>query len=473
MKTKKKTLSLSILLNILLLLLLINPISQAQKRPGGGFKPGELICKMEPGFDIDIINAAYGTMTKSHQIQTNCYLLMCPQGNDPESLAVVIDAREDVMYCRVNYYLTAPEAFQRSEPFIDMQYIGDYTTQLAATSLNLVAVHEISDGENVKIAVIDGGVNFGHPALLALPGELISRWDYIDNDSLAFDEPGGACSGHGTFVTGIIKLVAPASSIYVYRVLDTSGTGDGYNIAAAVLDAVTDSCKVINLSLGMIGVHDALEDALQYARSKQILIIAAAGNDSSSSNLIFPFPASRTYCLAVAAVDSVSLKADFSNYGDKIDICAPGTQIYSPYLDSLYAWWDGTSFANAFVSGLAGLIYAMNPVLTWDEIDTLILNNAINIDSLNPDLTGLLGYGVIDIMATLNAVSPYIPISGDANSDGELNLLDVAFIIDFLYRDGVPPQTLSSIDVNADGRFNLLDVSYIINYLYRDGPPPQ
>jgi subtilisin family serine protease len=475
MKTKQKTIRLSLLFNTLLLLLVLNPSSPAQKQPGDGFKPDELVCKMQPGYDIDIINTTYGTAVKNHQAQTNCYLLICPQGKPAESLAVVIDAREDVMYCRLNYYLSAPEAFQRSEPFIDLQYSGDYTTQLAATTLNLVAVHEVSDGEDVNIAIIDGGVNFDHPALLASPGEIISGWDFIDSDELSFDEPGGSCSGHGTFVAGIIKLVAPASTLYVYRVLDTAGYGDGYSIAAAVLDAINDSCKVINLSLGMIGVHDALEDALQYARSLGIMVVAAAGNDSTSSNLLFPFPASRNYCLAVAAIDSVNLKADFSNYGDKIDVCAPGTQIYSPYLDTLYAWWDGTSFSNAFVTGLAGLIYSKNPYLTWEEVDTAILNNAINLDTLNPELAGLLGSGLIDILATVNAVSADYDtlLPGDVNSDGDINLLDISFIINFLYRDGPPPKDISLIDTNSDGRMNLLDVSYLINYLYRDGPPPQ
>jgi subtilisin family serine protease len=225
----------------------------------------------------------------------------------------------------------------------------------------------------------------------------------------------------------------------------------------------------------MIGVHDALEDALQYARSLGIMVVAAAGNDSTSSNLLFPFPASRNYCLAVAAIDSVNLKADFSNYGDKIDVCAPGTQIYSPYLDTLYAWWDGTSFSNAFVTGLAGLIYSKNPYLTWEEVDTAILNNAINLDTLNPELAGLLGSGLIDILATVNAVSADYDtlLPGDVNSDGDINLLDISFIINFLYRDGPPPKDISLIDTNSDGRMNLLDVSYLINYLYRDGPPPQ
>jgi subtilisin family serine protease len=461
----------SSLLAILIIMSILALPLPAQKPPGG-FKPDELICKMEPGFDIDIINAAYGTTTQNQQPQTNCYLLMITQGQDAESLAAVIDARPDVVYCRPNFYLTAPEPYQRSEPFLDVQYTGTVELQEAAITLNLSAVHAISEGEGVKIAVIDGGVNFLHPFFSSLPENIISRWDYIDNDSIAFDEPGGLCSGHGTFVAGIIKLVAPASSIYVYRVLDTAGLGDGYNIATAVLQAVEDSCRVINLSLGMVGIHDALDDAVRYAKNHDIMVVASAGNDSSSSNLTFPFPATRTYCMAVAAVDSINRKADFSNYGDKVDICAPGTAIYAPYLDTGYAWWDGTSFSTAFVTGLAGLIVSIDPTLEWDEIDSAILKSADNIDSLNPGLEGMLGWGSINIMASLSSVASQYA-DGDINGDGSLNIMDVSYFISFLYRDGPPPVAFGIADVNGSGILNIQDITYLINYLYRGGPPPQ
>lgn len=74
-----------------------------------------------------------------------------------------------------------------------------------------------------------------------------------------------------------------------------------------------------------------------------------ASNDSTEADLVFPFPAHKVSCIAVAALDSLNIKADFSNYGDKVDICAPGTRIYSTFLDTSYAWWDGTSFAAPFV----------------------------------------------------------------------------------------------------------------------------
>jgi len=148
--------------------------------------------------------------------------------------------------------------------------------------------------------------------------------DYIDNDSIANDEPGGPGSGHGTFIAGVINLVAPGARIHAYRVLDTLGSGDGFSIALAALRAMDDGCRVINLSLGMLGKHEALDDALRYLRGQEIMIVGAAGNSATSIDSLFPFPASEWYTEAIAALDTINLKADFSNYGGRIDYCAPG-----------------------------------------------------------------------------------------------------------------------------------------------------
>ncbi|MDD4051247.1 MAG: S8 family serine peptidase [candidate division Zixibacteria bacterium] len=434
------------------------------------YRPEEVVCAMAPGYTIDSINAAFGTTVKSHLIQTDCYLLMIPSGQNADSLAAVIAARPDVLYCSPNFYIDAPEPFQRSSPFLDDQLTGDVETQTAAVSLDMTSVHTLATGVNVDIAVIDGGVNFTHPEFTTDSVALISGWDYIDDDPVANDEPGGACSGHGTFVAGILKLVAPESRMHAYRVLDTTGRGTGFAIAAAVLRAVDDGCRVINLSLGMVGVDDALDEALKYAKMNDVMVVASAGNDSTAENTIFPFPASHAYCLAVAALDTLNIKAIFSNYGLKVDYCAPGTGIYAPYMDTSYAWWDGTSFATPFVTGLAALLISRDPTLNWEQIDTLIAASAVNVDSLNPGFEGLLGHGLIDMVAALEALDPLL--IGDANTDSIINIGDAVFIINYIFRSGPPPIRLVAADANCDGRINVGDAVFIIRYLFSSGPAP-
>ncbi len=480
-------------------------------RDNGGhpqYKPDELVCEMLPGYDVDIINQTYGTMIKGIQYQTGCYLLMVPPNQDAESLGAVIEERPDVLYCGLNYYLNAPEPYQRSQPFIDIQVVGDLELQSAAQTLNLASALTMSTGDGIRVAIIDAGVDLNHPFFAQSPGEVISRWDYIDNDSLALDEPGGPAYGHGTFIAGIYSLVAPGADIYAYRVLDTAGSGDGYSIAEAILLAIEDSCRVINLSLGMMGVHDAIDEALKEAKRNGIIIIAAAGNDSTNNGLLFPFPAERAYSLAVAALDSMNIKADFSNYGVNIAVCAPGTGIYSIFPDGQYAWWDGTSFAAPFAGGLAALLIASDPEAGWDELMALIGSTAINIDSLNPGLEGQLGSGLIDLVTALGS-SGQVAMSGldcngnmiddaidvlngtlaDTNGDGILegcvefycgdlnadltpNILDIVYYIDYKFKYGPQPYPPASGDANHDQSLNVVDILLLIDYKFKSGPPP-
>jgi subtilisin family serine protease len=446
------------------LILIVVSIGHAQSGPGHGhYKPEELIVKLLPGYSIDSLNAKYGTFTKGHQIETDVYLLRVPVGKDVEQLAADISAEPGVAYCTPNYYMSAPEGLQRSSPFLDQQVKGDVESQPAATTLQLPAAQDYTTGTEVTVAVIDGGVDFEHPWLVAQPGEIVSGWDYIDNDSLAYDELGGSCTGHGTFVASIIRLTAPEAMIRVYRVLDTAGQGDGFNISSAVLKAIADSCRIINLSLGMTGVHDGLDDALKLARQQNVLVVASAGNDSTDESAIFPFPADREYCLAVAALDSETHKADFSNYGLKVDLCAPGTWIYAPYPDSMYAWWDGTSFSAPFVSGVAALAKSLGDSLSMITIDTLIRQMATNIDSLNPVYSGLLGSGLLDPVRLLNLISPVK--RGDWTANQVIDILDLSYMVAYLTGTGMPTSPVGRGDLNCDNLVDLSDLSRLVAFL--------
>lgn len=438
--------------------------------PMGSFKPEELVCRMDASFSIDTVNNVFGTTVKGFVQQTGCYLLKTRPGQNAESLAVLIGESPGVQYCGANYFLDAPEPFQRSQPFLDLDCTGDYETQLAAGTLNLAEVQTITDGSGIKVAVIDCGVDLDHPEFVTRSGAVYSGWDYVDNDSIANDETGGGSSGHGTFVAGVIRLVAPACDIYAYRVLDTLGRGDGYNVTRALVQAIQDGCKIINLSLGMIGRHEGLDDALKYAENQDITVVASAGNDSTESDFIFPFPAKKTSCLTVAALDSVNIRADFSNYGHKIDICAPGTKIYCPFPDALYAWWDGTSFAAPFITGLAALLYSVDSNLNREEVVYLMESSAINIDSLNPGLQGKLGYGLVNMPAALQFVNQLS--CGDVDACGSIFITDVTFLTDFLFRYGAPPYPYGAGDVDCSGDVNVADLTYLVAYLFLSGPTP-
>ena len=430
----------------------------------------ELVCKMRPGHNIDAVNQAYETSTKGYAERIECYLLATQPGQNPDSLAMQIRMRPDVVYCGPNFYCDAPEPLQRSQPFLDVQYTGDFPSQEAASKLLLPEVHTLSTGINVDVAVIDGGVNFSHPLFVSQPGSVVSGWDYVDNDSIANDEPGGSGSGHGTFVAGVVNLVAPGARIHAYRVLDTLGSGDGFSISLAALQAMDDGCRVINLSLGMIGKHEALDDALRYLKTHNIMIMGAAGNDSTAVDSLFPFPASEPYTEAIAALDSLDLKADFSNFGGRVDFCAPGTSIYAPFLDSYYAWWDGTSFSTPFVSGMAALLCSLDSSLTWTEFDSIMAVTAVSVDSLNPGLEGKLGHGMINILAATQGLTR--ATCGDADHSGTVDISDVVFLIAYIFGGGAAPYSTTMADADCSGSINISDAVTLISYIFSGGTLP-
>ncbi len=436
----------------------------------GEFQAERLVCRLNTGYNIDYVNTTFGTTTVSTMFQTGSYLLATAPGVDAESLAAVIMLDQAVLYCGANYYLDAPEPFQRSSPFLDNQLIGDFEDQPAALTLALPTVHLVADGTAVKVAIIDTGLNFDHPEFAAKSGHFVSGYDFVDNDTYAFDEPGGIASGHGTFVAGAVALVAPGSELWAYRVLDTLGRSDGYTLASAVVRAVDDGCKVVNLSLGLVGKHDALDDAIHYAYNNNVIVVAAVGNDSTGDPNLFPYPAKESNTIAVAALDSLNRKADFSNYGKKVDISAPGTRVYAPYLDTSYAWWDGTSFAAPLVAGAAALLCQVDPSLTPGAVDSLLEESAINLDAINPEYVDSLGKGLLNPEGALTMLANFI--CGDTDGSSQVTISDAVYIINYIFAGGPPPVPSMAGDCDCSGMITISDAVYLITYIFSSGNPP-
>jgi subtilisin family serine protease len=433
------------------------------------FVPHELVCSLTPGASIGDINQQYGTTTKE-VIDTVAsmylaYLLSAPDSVSEDSLAAEISLNSTVVYCAPNYYLDAPEPVQRSQPFLDV--IGgddEVQSQAAAIRLDLSTAQTLSTGSGTQVAVIDVGVNATQPMLA---GSVLTGVDYVDQDTVANDEPGGVASGHGTFIAGIIKLVAPDVQIVPYRVLDTLGRGDGFSITRAVIDAVQRGCEVINISMVMAGKHPSLDAAIEYARSNDVLVVAAAGNDSTDTPR---FPADDSYCLGVAGVDSADLKADFSNFGSHVDVCGPSVYIKGPFLDSSYARWKGTSFAAPFVAGTAALLYSLRPDARWNDIVDAIELSAQGLDGVNPVYAGKLGNGMVDPVA---AAQSWWLAPGDVNASGTITAADAVYLVGYIFRSGPPPVNLNAGDVDTTCDITTSDIIYLVGYIFRLGPAPQ
>jgi subtilisin family serine protease len=180
------------------------------------------------------------------------------------------------------------------------------------------------------------------------------------------------------------------------KVLDQYGNGWYSDIAAGIIYAADNGAQVINLSLGGKEDSQALRDAVDYARSRGALVVAATGNDGGA----VLYPAAYAPVLAVAATDRLDQVAYFSNRGSQVDVAAPGVDIYStwPWVTG-YFTKSGTSMAAPHVAGVAALIRSERPDLTGDQIAQIITSTAHDVAEPGWDINS--GWGRIDAYAAV------------------------------------------------------------------------
>lgn len=272
-------------------------------------------------------------------------------------------------------------------------------------SIKAEAGWTVSTGdEGVVIAVLDTGIQSNHPDL---KGRTVKGMNIVNKDAAPNDDV-----GHGTHVAGIIGAsvnngegvagVSWFNKIMPVKVLDNSGAGSTYSVAQGIIWAVDNGAKVINMSLGNYAQADFLHDAIKYAYDRDVVLVAASGNDNTERP---GFPAAYPEVFAVAATNNKKEKASFSNYGDYIDVAAPGDSIASTYPGSQYAALSGTSMASPHVAALAGLIRSVNPDLTNKEVMEIMRVSARDLGTSGKDI--YFGYGEIDVDKALHAAATY------------------------------------------------------------------
>jgi thermitase len=215
---------------------------------------------------------------------------------------------------------------------------------------------------SVIIASVDSGVDYNHADLA---GQVIKGYDYANNDADPLDD-----NGHGTHTAGTMAAltnnatgvagIAGGCKILAVKVMDSSGAGSTSGIADGINYAVSHGAKVINLSLGGPSDSQTLHAAIQQAVNAGVLVVAAAGNDGTTT---MNYPAAYSEVISVGATDKTDARASYSQYGSWVSIAAPGSSILSTYKGGQYATMDGTSMASPHVSAVAALVRSLHP--TW------------------------------------------------------------------------------------------------------------
>jgi thermitase len=238
---------------------------------------------------------------------------------------------------------------------------------------------------NVLIAVIDTGVDYRHPSLAP---NMVSGFDFRENDSDPMDKTSPQNPGHGTHCSGSIagtglvqdgiEGLSPEVSLMPLRFLGEDGSGDLNNGIKAIDYAIKNGAKIISASWGATvsrAQAQPLIDAVKRADDAGVIFVAAAANDGRNNDRtdVFPTNAGFPNMIAVAASGPNDEKASFSNYGKKtVHVAAPGVDIMSTLPGNKYGKLSGTSMATPLVAGLVGLLAAQQPDITGAQARALL-----------------------------------------------------------------------------------------------------
>ncbi|MFD2372056.1 S8 family peptidase [Brevibacillus sp. GCM10020057] len=258
---------------------------------------------------------------------------------------------------------------------------------------------DVSEGSNdVIVAVVDTGVDMNHPEF---KGKLVKGYNVLEDNDKPQDD-----NGHGTHVSGIIAArtnnrdgiagMTWKSKLMPIKAIGADGSGSAVDIARGIYWATDHGAEVINLSVGNYTSSAVLKEACRYAYDHNVVMVAASGNDASDQP---SYPAAYEEVLSVAAVDHLKERADFSNFGDYVDVAAPGVDIPSTYIDNDYASLSGTSMACPHVAALAALVRSVHPDMKNSDVMELIRKSAEDLGP--PGHDQLYGYGMIDVNNTL------------------------------------------------------------------------
>lgn len=235
-------------------------------------------------------------------------------------------------------------------------------------------------GEGVKVAVIDSGVS-SSASDFSLGGIVYAK-DYTDTASSKLDFARDK-NGHGTAVAGIIAAehnfrgiagVAPKCTLYIFKCFNADKKALNKDIISAIYSACDEyGCDIINMSFG--GTEsEVFREACDYAASKGVLMVSAAGNDGASSQKLY-YPASYDNVISVGSASKTGHRATHSQRNDKVNMMAPGDGIFSLSL-AMYSASSGTSFAAPQVTAAAALLMSLYPSLTASDITELLYRSA-------------------------------------------------------------------------------------------------
>jgi subtilisin family serine protease len=395
----------------------------------GEVVPGEVVVKyVDPEAGAEAAEAdGLEVMAELGSEPEEAPLLVSTEGQPVEEVLEELNADPAVEYAEPNYVVSLASE-PTPEPAADVEPMGETaaivpvndpktSAQYSLDRMQVRSAWNLSKGGAGIVAVLDTGVQFNHPDLA---GRLLPGHDFVNNDSNASDD-----QGHGTWVSGIIAAnqndgygiagISWTDKILPVKTMNSAGLGDTSDLTAGIVWAADHGATVINLSVGGFPYSKYVQDAVNYAWSKGAVIIGAAGNNRREETY---YPASYTNVVSVSATQPDDEFANWSSYGSKVDVSAPGASILTTNCMTCNTWGthvtiSGTSFATPNTAGVVALLRGKYP----DETPAQIVNRLLR----SVDDQGYAGwdnrYGLGRVNAA-RALGGGVTASGVSSGDG-------------------------------------------------------
>ncbi len=319
------------------------------------FKPAflqaDLVGSVKPQQDLIVSLKA----DNSDDLLQHILLLKLRTGEDIKQVAEAYQNSPIVQTAEPNFDLKIDPA---AEP------TAEVSTELEAPA-SVPAETAVQEPQPVLVAVVDSGVDITHPDLV---GRTEPGWNFLNQSSDVTDS-----DGHGTHTAGIILRNSLAAKILPLKISD-GATGKMSELVAAIKFAADHDVQVINLSLGLPHESAILHEAIDYARAKNVLIVAAAGNYNTGAEF---FPAAWPEVFGVAALGKNGSKLFLSNFGEWVDCSVMAQDVYAPAPGGKYAYRTGTSEAAPVVSAkIADLLSTATGPMSFVDVNNFLLQNS-------------------------------------------------------------------------------------------------
>lgn len=358
----------------------------------GPWAKGRVLVMPNPGLsDSELTKIVGPEGGKARKLtQSGLYLVELPGNASEKAVAARLAHNPHLKFAELDQAVVP--SFVPNDPYLGSQW---HTARI-----NAPAAWDLAAGAGVTIAIADTGVEATHPDLAK---QLVAGYNFHDGNTNT-----SPVTGHGTWVSGAaaatlnngvgVAAVAGGARIMPLRVTDTTGYGYWSEIASAITYAADNGARVISLSFETLLPSAAVMNAAAYMRSKNGLVVIAAGNSAAD-----PGYARSNDVIAVSATESDDTLASFSSYGSYVTISAPGRNVWTTGLNGTYTMGYGTSFSAPIVAGTVALMMSANPNLTNAEIEKLLYANVDDLGAAGWDK--YFGYGRVNTGAAVKAAA--------------------------------------------------------------------